>query len=429
MAVIGATQLQPVNVLEQYARGLELGAAQRGLERQEVERIKAADQQAALNEMYRAAMQPSGAVDMNTLYTMMAQRGMGGAIPGVQTQQADVAFKTAQAAKQQQDANTAFWAQSRDQLATIPETDQAAYQAWAINVVQRAPWARQFLPATLNAQSKRQLLMTADAALPKGTTSEVGGMIVTTDPYTGKEIGKVDYSAAEQAARRAGASVQKIENWVPASETAQAEFIKEFRDTYKQLKTSPTDIANLRRAGELAKTEARKYMGTGGQAFLSAAKFLKNRLGVDVDAQAIAGAEEARTVLFQNVLNNLRKLDAQPSQEQQRIMQEALGNLDTDPDALPRVVELQWTRQQQHKQNSNVEIRQRDNSCQLITQSCLKKSLKQSLGMTMRHCRMQRCKPLPRARQRLRQHRQKFQYAEDRRFQTLADVKPDFALK
>jgi hypothetical protein len=63
-------------------------------------------------------------------------------------------------------------------------------------------------------------------------------------------------------------------------------------------------------------------------------------LGVDVDTSAIVNAEEARTALFQNVLNNLRKLDAQPSQEQQRIMQEALGNLDTDPDALERVVQV-----------------------------------------------------------------------------------------
>jgi len=116
--------------------------------------------------------------------------------------------------------------------------------------------------------------------------------------------------------------------------------MKELRDTYKQLKTAPVDIANLREAARLAGTSARKYMGTGGKAFLEGAKFLKNRLGVDVDTSAIVNAEAARTALFQNVLNNLRKLDAQPSQEQQRIMQEALGNLDTDPDALPSVVRI-----------------------------------------------------------------------------------------
>lgn len=302
---------------------------------------QAAAQREALNELYAQATDPrTGQVNMNALYAGLAQRRMGAAIPGMQQAQADIAFKQAQAAKQLQDADTAFWTQSRAELATLQPGDRAGYQSWADRVVQRAPWAAQYIAPELTPETQRQMLMTADAALPKGEVRDVGGILSTIDPYTGKEIGKVDYSATEQAARRAGAPSTKIQNWVPASETAQKEFIQEFRDTYKQLKTAPTDIANLRRAAELSKTEGRKYMGTGGQAFLSAAKFLKNRVGIDIDEKAIAAGEEIRTVLFQNVLNNLRKLDAQPSQEQQRIMQEALGSLDTDPDALPRVVQV-----------------------------------------------------------------------------------------
>lgn len=302
---------------------------------------QAAAQREALNELYAQATDPrTGQVNMNALYSGLAQRRMGSIIPGMQQAQADIAFKQGQAAKQIEEADKIFWDGARNQLATIPDTDQLAYQTWASRVVQRAPWAAQYLPETLTKDSKRQLLMTADAALPKGEVREVGGVLSTIDPFTGKEIGKVDYSATEQAARRAGAPSNKIQNWVPASETAQKVFIEEFKDTYKQLKTAPTDIANLRRAAELSKTEGRKYMGTGGEAFLSAAKFLKNRLGIDVDEKAISNAEEARTVLFQNVLNNLRKLDAQPSQQQQLIMQQALGSLDTDPDALPRVVQV-----------------------------------------------------------------------------------------
>lgn len=302
---------------------------------------QAAAQREALNELYAQATDPrTGQVNMNALYSGLAQRRMGSIIPGMQQAQADIAFKQGQAAKQIEEADKIFWDGARNQLATIPDNDQLAYRTWASRVVQRAPWAAQYLPETLTKDSKRQLLMTADAALPKGEVREVGGVLSTIDPFTGKEIGKVDYSATEQAARRAGAPSTKIQNWVPASETAQTEFIKEFRETYKQLKTAPTDIANLRRAAELSKTEGRKYMGTGGEAFLSAAKFLKNRLGIDVDEKAISNAEEARTVLFQNVLNNLRKLDAQPSQQQQLIMQQALGSLDTDPDALPKVVQV-----------------------------------------------------------------------------------------
>jgi hypothetical protein len=302
---------------------------------------QAAAQREALNELYAQATDPrTGQVNMNALYSGLAQRRMGSIIPGMQQAQADIAFKQGQAARQIEEADKIFWDGARNQLATIPDTDQLAYQTWASRVVQRAPWAAQYLPETLTKDSKRQLLMTADAALPKGEVREVGGVLSTINPFTGEEIGKVDYSATEQAARRAGAPSTKIQNWVPASETAQKVFIEEFRDTYKQLKTAPTDIANLRRAAELSKTEGRKYFGTGGDAFLAAAKFLKNRLGVDVDEKAISNAEEARTVLFQNVLNNLRKLDAQPSQQQQLIMQQALGSLDTDPDALPRVVQV-----------------------------------------------------------------------------------------
>ena len=302
---------------------------------------QAAAQREALNELYAQATDPrTGEVNMNALYAGLAQRRMGAAIPGMQQAQADIAFKQAQAAKQLQDADTAFWTQSRAELATLRPGDRFGYQSWANRVIQRAPWAAEYIAPELTPETQRQMLMTADAALPKGEVRDVGGILSTINPYTGEEIGAVDYSAKEQAARRAGAASTRIQNFTPASETAQTEFIKEFRDTYKQLKTAPTDIANLRRAAELSKTEGRKYMGTGGEAFLSAAKFLKNRLGIDVNEKAIADAEEARTVLFQNVLNNLRKLDAQPSQQQQFIMQQALGSLDTDPDALARVVQV-----------------------------------------------------------------------------------------
>lgn len=341
MAVIGATQLQPVNFLEEYAKGLQVGAGRRQLERQEIDRIKAAEQQRALNELYSRALGPTGQVDVNQLYRNLATQGMGGMIPGLQAQQAEIAQKTAAAGKSSAEADKIFWETSRNELASIPENNQAAYQAWASRIVQRAPWTAQMLPPILTPQTKQQLLMTADAALPKGEVTDVGGGTAVINPYTGQQIGTTIKDVVDPTAiARAGAARTEVNAFIPASETAQTEFIKEFRDTYKQLKTAPTDIANLRRAAELAKTEARKYMGTGGQAFLSAAKFLKNRLGMDIDAKAIANAEEARTVLFQNVLNNLRKLDAQPSQQQQLIMQEALGNLDTDPDALARVVQV-----------------------------------------------------------------------------------------
>lgn len=345
------TPVQAPNILGSYIQGLELGRQARA------QRTKEA-QTAELQNMLRAAtpeqlqdpgfinqllVRPGGAEFAKPLAeSLSARQGMRKTELEVMKMEVErLAGEAGSFLQAYRDnpaslnkAAVAPWLNSAVRRGLMNPEDLQTFEAMPDDPVQLASRLEQLQAQgmTIADQLKYQR--------PQGTTSQVGGMIVTTDPYTGKEIGSVDYRAAEQEARRSGAPSTKIQTFLPASETAQVEFIKEFRDTYKQLKTAPTDIANLRRAGELAKTEARKFMGTGGQAFLSAAKFLKNRLGVDVDDKAIAGAEEARTVLFQNVLNNLRKLDAQPSQEQQRIMQEALGNLDTDPDALPRVVQV-----------------------------------------------------------------------------------------
>lgn len=230
--------------------------------------------------------------------------------------------------------------------------NKAAIMPWATAAVQRGLLASDALrrfeampddPAALSAAMRRlqvQALTPMQQMETQIIQQDLGGS--TRAMRVPKLGGPGEVVQGSEAAVTASPNrpVSNIQNFLPASETAQVEFIKEFRDTYKQLKTAPTDIANLRRAAELSKTEGRKYMGTGGEAFLSAAKFLKNRVGIDIDEKAIAAGEEARTVLFQNVLNNLRKLDAQPSQQQQFIMQQALGSLDTDPDALPRVVQV-----------------------------------------------------------------------------------------
>ncbi len=52
------------------------------------------------------------------------------------------------------------------------------------------------------------------------------------------------------------------------------------------------------------------------------------------------GAEELRSRLFVPVMTFLRTLDAQPTKEQQRILQDALGNPNTDPRALSHVIDV-----------------------------------------------------------------------------------------
>ena len=71
---------------------------------------------------------------------------------------------------------------------------------------------------------------------------------------------------------------------------------------------------------------------------LAAASFLNNRLGFGISTQGVTDATVLRTRLFEGILDNLKKLDSQPSQEQQRVLSEALGNLGTDPAALEQIL-------------------------------------------------------------------------------------------
>ena len=163
MPIIGATDIQPMNVLEQYAKGLEVGAAERALERQEVDRIKAAEQNRALNEMYARAMGPTGQIDANALYGMLARAGMGTAIPGMQAQRADVAFKEAQARKHLSDVETEQFKNQRDLL--VPVTDQAGFDVWrkgALKTYAGIPGIETLIPAQFSPKVKDQLLLTAD---------------------------------------------------------------------------------------------------------------------------------------------------------------------------------------------------------------------------------------------------------------------------
>lgn len=299
---------------------------------------QAAAQREALNELYAQATDPrTGEVNMNALYAGLAQRRMGAAIPGMQQAQADIAFKQAQAAKQSQEADTAFWTQSRAELATLRPGDRVGYESWANRVIQRAPWAAQYIASELTPETQRQMLMTADAALPKGTTTEVGGVIVTTDPYTGKEIGKVDYSAAEQAARAAGRSSQVVN--LPPSESERGKvlgrlggeaLVAEYNAAQSASKGLSKDYEAIRllREGkpatgitsELETTFNRFRADVAGDkeaaAKVSDSQFLEALLGSDVFNQIAALGVGARGLdtpaereFLREVISGTRKLD------------------------------------------------------------------------------------------------------------------------
>tara|TARA_R110000868_G_scaffold61632_1_gene187276 strand:- start:19 stop:609 length:591 start_codon:yes stop_codon:yes gene_type:complete len=130
----------------------------------------------------------------------------------------------------------------------------------------------------------------------------------------------------------------KVNTFVPASEEAQKEFMKETRATYGALKQSSAMFANIEAAKKLIPS-ASAFMGAGGEGMKTAASFLNNRLGMSINTEGVKDATELQSRLFQGIMDNLRKLDAQPSERQQAALQEALGSLATDPKALSNVLD------------------------------------------------------------------------------------------
>lgn len=141
-------------------------------------------------------------------------------------------------------------------------------------------------------------------------------------------------------ARKASVSqtVTNVNAFTPASVTAQQDFIKSATDKRKALENAPDTITNIEAAKQLIPT-ASTFMGTGGEPLLAAASFLNNRLGFAISTKGVTDATVLRTRLFEGILDNLKKLDSQPSQEQQRVLAEALGNLGTDPAALEQILD------------------------------------------------------------------------------------------
>jgi hypothetical protein len=135
------------------------------------------------------------------------------------------------------------------------------------------------------------------------------------------------------------AAQMQVNTFTPASEQAQADFMRASSKAYETLRFAPQTLQSIEEAKALI-PQARGFMGTGGEPLLAVASFLKSRLGIGVNTEGITSAEQLRSLLFQGVLDNLRSIDAQPTQQQQIALQQAIGRIGSDPDALPRILDV-----------------------------------------------------------------------------------------
>lgn len=138
-----------------------------------------------------------------------------------------------------------------------------------------------------------------------------------------------------QDQNRSKAQNINVQNAVPFQEQLYTDAAKALVADYNTLKSIPSQVKQLDRVAQLA---PKSFAGSFADTKLQTVKFFNNNLGTNIAPEKVNNTEELRTVLFTNIMDNLKKMDASPSQEQQRIMQASLGNIGTDPDALPKVV-------------------------------------------------------------------------------------------
>lgn len=162
-------------------------------------------------------------------------------------------------------------------------------------------------------------------------------------PYAGLPSGAAELRSLEMNPQLRAIKEQLTELSAPknvnviAGEQAAKKFIDRLGDEFEKLSTAPAALSNLARAKKLI-PGATPFLGSGAEAYLNTAKFLNSWLGMNFNVKGVKDAEVLRTRLFEGVMDNLKKLDAQPTERQQEILMQSLGNLSTDPSALADVL-------------------------------------------------------------------------------------------
>jgi hypothetical protein len=156
MAVIGATQLEPVNILGSYVQGMELGRANRLAQQQQAAQIEAARQEAELRN-YLSTADLESPEAQNQLLRFGA--------PGATLAKTLGEMRNADLTRQKTmtEIEAAGMKRQRDLLAAV--NDQPTYDMWrrgALEAYKGVPGAEQLIPAEFSPETKERLLLTAD---------------------------------------------------------------------------------------------------------------------------------------------------------------------------------------------------------------------------------------------------------------------------
>lgn len=217
-----------------------------------------------------------------------------------------------------------------------------------------SPYQKQFLenmvlpkaPIKLGADEKLLDPTTYAQLASGGGKADVKDGYLVPDGNGGFKIDPVMYEAAlglKQKVARAGApnmtAINNIKSFEPFQNKVQGNMGEVLVKNFETLQNIPQTLQAL----DSAKTNLSKagnFVGSGAETKLAVAKFFNNNLGTNIDPTGVKNTEALQSALFYNVMDNLKKMDASPSQQQQKVMQDAFGRITTDPAALPMIIDF-----------------------------------------------------------------------------------------
>jgi len=175
--------------------------------------------------------------------------------------------------------------------------------------------------------------------LPAGLESAQVALGLPPNPQDWTPAQRQQASQYEFMLKNASANRQytNIQNALPFGQKLQEDMAGALVKNYDTLKNAPTEINNLNKVAALA---PKSFTGSFAQQKLDITKFFNNNLGTNVNGEKVANTEELGSRLFQSTMENLKKMDASPSQYQQQVMQQAFGTIGTDPKAIPKIVNV-----------------------------------------------------------------------------------------
>ncbi len=187
--------------------------------------------------------------------------------------------------------------------------------------------------------------LTQERNVPAGSyrIGPTGEQTFVPDPYKEKELLRKTPSGAPVPA---GMSPEDASAMRRITLENQARFLQEH---FTKVENIPAQLMAIREARK-AIPNAIPFTGSLGERKLAATKFINNNIVAafrgmgadikDIQPDAVANAEVLRSTLFVPILFSLKQLDSAPSEPQQKVMQESLGQITTDPSALPKIMDI-----------------------------------------------------------------------------------------